>query len=68
VVLPNEVRRHPLSVKCIQVTGAILGTRAEIRQALLSQFSLLAELFIGKLVVKNYDSRVLELVNLNPGD
>jgi hypothetical protein len=43
-----------------------LTNRAEIHQALLSQFSLLAELFIGKLAVKDYDSRVLELVNLNP--
>jgi hypothetical protein len=29
-----------------------LKSRAEIHQALLSQFSLLAELFIGKLAVK----------------
>jgi hypothetical protein len=39
---------------------------AEIHQALLSQFSLLAELFNGKVLVKNRDSRVLKLVNLNP--
>jgi hypothetical protein len=29
--------------------------------------SLLAELFSGKLVVKDYDSRVLEVVNLDLG-
>jgi hypothetical protein len=39
---------------------------AEIHQALLAQFSLLVELFIGKLVVKDYDSRALELENLAP--
>jgi hypothetical protein len=43
-------------------------TWAEIHQALLSQFSLLAELFNGKLVVKDCDSRFLELVNLDPGE
>jgi hypothetical protein len=41
-------------------------SRAEIHQALLSQFSLLAEFFIGKLLVKERDRRVLTSVNLNP--
>jgi hypothetical protein len=41
--------------------------RAEIHQALLSQFSLLEEFFIGKVLVKEGDSRVLTFVNLNPG-
>jgi hypothetical protein len=39
----------------------------EIRLALPVQFSLLAEFFIGKVLVKERDSRVLTLVNLNPG-
>jgi hypothetical protein len=34
---------------------------AEIHQALLSQLSLLAELFIGKVLVKKRDSRVLKV-------
>jgi hypothetical protein len=37
-----------------------------IHQALLSQFSLLAEFIIEKLLVKDRDSRVLKLVNLKP--
>ena len=41
--------------------------RAEIHQALLSQFSLQVEFFIGKLLMENYDSTVLKLVNLDPG-
>ena len=40
---------------------------AEIHQALLSQFSLQVEFFIGKLLMENYDSTVLKLVNLDPG-
>jgi hypothetical protein len=44
------------------------NARAEIHQALQTQFSLLAEFLIGKVLVKDRDSRVLELVNLNPGD
>jgi hypothetical protein len=39
---------------------------AEIHQALLSHFSLLAEFLIGKVLVKGKDSRVLKLVNLSP--
>jgi hypothetical protein len=35
---------------------------AEIHQALLSQFSLLAEFFIGKVLVKEEESSVLTLV------
>ena len=42
-------------------------SRAEIHQALLSQFSLLVEFFIGKETVKDLDRRVLNLVNLDPG-
>jgi hypothetical protein len=41
-----------------------LFTWAEIHQAL-SQFSLLVEVFIVKVTVKDYDKRVLTLVNLN---
>jgi hypothetical protein len=44
-----------------------LKSRVEIRQALLSQFSLKAEFLIGKVLVKDRDSRVFKLVNLNPG-
>jgi hypothetical protein len=40
--------------------------RTEIHQALLSQFYLLAEFFIGKVQVKERESRVLTLENLNP--
>jgi hypothetical protein len=39
----------------------------EIHLALLSQFSLLAELLIGKVLVTDKNSRVLKLVNLPPG-
>ena len=42
-------------------------TRAEIQQSLLSQFSLLVDVFTVKLSVKNYDSRILRLMNLIPG-
>jgi hypothetical protein len=42
--------------------------RAEIQQAHLSQFSLLAEFFIRKVLVKDGDSKVLILMNLNPDD
>ena len=45
----------------------IFGIWVEIHQALLSQFSLLAEFFIGKVPVKDYDSEVLMLVNLTTG-
>ena len=41
---------------------------AEIHQALLSQFSLSVEFFIGKVKVKEKYSRVLNLVNLDPGN
>jgi hypothetical protein len=37
-----------------------------IHQTLLSQISLLAEFYIGKVLVKDSESRVLKLVNLNP--
>ena len=47
--------------------GISLDFRVKIHQPLLSQFSLLAEFLIGKLPVKDYDSRVLTLVNLAPG-
>jgi hypothetical protein len=40
---------------------------AEIHQALPSKFSLLVKFLFGKVLVKNRDSRVLKLVNLNPG-
>jgi hypothetical protein len=40
---------------------------AEIHQTLLSQFSLLAELFIVKALVKDRDSRVLKMENGKPG-
>jgi hypothetical protein len=40
--------------------------RAEIHQALLSQFYLLVEFLSGKVLVKDKDSRALKLVNLNP--
>jgi hypothetical protein len=43
-----------------------LYTKPEIHQALLSQLSLLTEFFIGKILVKERDSRVSTLVNLNP--
>jgi hypothetical protein len=36
-------------------------------RTLLSQFSIIADIFIGKVLVKEKDSRVLTLVNLNPG-
>jgi hypothetical protein len=39
--------------------------KAEIHQALLSYFSLLAEFLIAKVLVKDRDSRVLKSVNLN---
>ncbi len=45
----------------------LISQEVEIHQTLLSQFSLLAELFIGKVLVNNRDRRVLKLVNLNPG-
>jgi hypothetical protein len=41
------------------------STRAEIHQALLLEFSCLAEFFIVKVTVKNKDRIVLKLVNLN---
>jgi hypothetical protein len=41
-------------------------SRAEIHQALLSHFSLLAEILIAKVLVKFRDSKVSELVNLTP--
>jgi hypothetical protein len=48
-------------------TSENIDIRAEIQQALLlSQFSLLAYLFIGKFAVKDCDSRVLEMANLDP--
>ena len=37
-----------------------------IHQALLSQFSLLVDFLIGKVLVKGLDRRVLSLVNLTP--
>jgi hypothetical protein len=40
---------------------------AEIHRALLTQFSLHAEFYIEKVIVKDRDGRVLKLVNLNPG-
>jgi hypothetical protein len=39
---------------------------ADVHKALLSHFSLLAEFLILKVLVKDRDSRVLKLVNLNP--
>ena len=39
----------------------------EIHHSLLSQFSLLSEFFTGKLPLENYNSRVLVLMNLDPG-
>ena len=39
--------------------------RAEIHQTLLTHFSLKAEFLIGKVLVKDRDSRVLMLVNLD---
>jgi hypothetical protein len=45
-----------------------LSSWAEIHQALLSHFSLLAEFLIGKVLVKGSDSRVLKLENLKPGN
>ena len=42
-----------------------LSSRAEIQQAPLSQFSLLADFLIVKLSFKDFDWRVLNLVNLN---
>ena len=35
--------------------------KTEIHHALLSQFSLLVEFFIGKVTVRSYDSRVFKL-------
>jgi hypothetical protein len=43
----------------------ILIIRADIHQALLSQFSLLAEFYIEKVQVKERDGTVLKLVNLH---
>ncbi len=40
---------------------------AEIHQALLTQFSRHAEFYDEKVIVKDRDSKVLKLVNLNPG-
>ena len=42
-------------------------TWAEIHHALISQFSLLVEFFLGKVTVKGWNSRVLRLVNLDHG-
>ena len=54
--------------KILKVIFTMLGMelRAEIHQALLSHFYLIAEFLIGKLLVKEGDSRVVKLVNLNP--
>jgi hypothetical protein len=40
---------------------------AEIHQALLSHFSLLAEFLIGKVLAKDKDSIILKVAILNPG-
>ena len=40
---------------------------AEIHQALLPQFFLPVVFYIGKVLVKDYDSRVSTLVNLDHG-
>ena len=40
--------------------------RAEVPQFLLSQFLILDKFFIGKRKVKDYEHRVLTLVNLTP--
>jgi hypothetical protein len=40
---------------------------AEIHQALLSQFSLVAEFLFGIVLVKDRESRAFKLVNFNPG-
>ena len=53
--------------------GAVLlnrqpvGSWVKIHQALLSQFSLLVEFFIGKLRIEDEDSGVLMLLSLDPG-
>ena len=47
--------------------GLSLVNWAEIHQALLPQFYLLVEFFIGKLPIENQDRRDLKLVNLDPG-
>ena len=49
------------------ITYRVLVCWARIHQALLSQFYLIVEFFIGKVTVKGKDSRVLSLVNLDPG-
>jgi hypothetical protein len=40
----------------------------EIHQAVLSQFSLITEFFIGKVLVKERDSRILTFLNFGPAD
>jgi hypothetical protein len=40
--------------------------RADNHLAVLSQFSLPAEFLNGKVIVKDRDSRLLNLVNINP--
>jgi hypothetical protein len=54
------------TVNSLKIKGESLKCWAKISQALLSHFSLLAELLFGKVPVEDYDSRALILVNLIP--
>jgi hypothetical protein len=53
--------------KSLFICSISLVIRAEIHHALLSRFSLLTEVLIVKVLVKDRHSRVLKLVNLNLG-
>jgi hypothetical protein len=53
-------------VDILKITILAVISWAEIHQALLSIFSLLAEFLILEVLVKDRDSRVLKLVNLTP--
>jgi hypothetical protein len=62
--IPTLIQQHEISPICLPALPNKL--RADIYQALLSQFSLLVEFLIGKLIVKDRGYKVLKLVNLSP--
>jgi hypothetical protein len=51
----------------LKLAFSLITNRAEIPQALLSQFSRLAEFLLAKVPDKDKDRRVLLLVNHSPG-
>jgi hypothetical protein len=59
-------RRTLMKGECSKLVFSSI-TWAEIHQALLSHFSLLAEFLFEKVLVKDKDSKVLNLMNLNSG-